>query len=66
MNNHGKDWNTQLIYALWAYRKSMHIATGCTPYYLVYGVDVIIPLELEIPSLRVSLKGIVDDDSYRE
>ncbi|GLJ46851.1 hypothetical protein SUGI_0988310 [Cryptomeria japonica] len=24
------------------------------------------PLELEIPSLRVSLRGIVDDDSYRE
>lgn len=24
------------------------------------------PLELEISSLRVSLKGIVDDDSYRE
>ncbi|GLJ11024.1 hypothetical protein SUGI_0140690 [Cryptomeria japonica] len=24
------------------------------------------PLELEIPSLRVSLRGIVDDDAYRE
>lgn len=44
---------------------SVRIATGTTPY-LVYGPDAIMPLELEIPSLRVSLKGIVDDDSYRE
>lgn len=66
VNKHGKDWSTQLIYALWAYRKSVRIATGTTPYNLVYGADAIMPLELEIPSLRVSLKGIVDDDSYRE
>ena len=66
MNKHGKDWNTQLIYALWAYRTSVRIATGTTPYNLVYGADAIMPLELEIPSLRVSLKDIIDDYSYRE
>lgn len=41
------------------------MATGTTPYNLVYGNDAIMPLELEIPSLRISLKGVIDDDSYR-
>ncbi|XP_059064439.1 uncharacterized protein LOC131856610 [Cryptomeria japonica] len=38
---------------------------GTMPYNLMYGVDAITPLELEIPSLRISLKGVIDDDSYR-
>lgn len=66
INKHGKDWHTQLTYSLWAYRISVHIATCTTPYNLVYGFDAIMPLKLEIPSLRISLKGIVDDDFYQE
>lgn len=61
ITKHGKDWHTQLVYALWAY----HMTTGTIPYKLVYGVDVIMPLELEIPSLCISLKGLIDDDSNR-
>lgn len=51
---------------MWAYHMSVWVVMGCTPYNLIYGVDAIMPLELEIPSLRISLRGIVDDDSYRE
>lgn len=49
---------------IWAYRTSVRTATKTTPYKLMYGVDAIIPLELKIPSLRISLKGVIDDDSY--
>ncbi|KAH9289384.1 hypothetical protein KI387_033501, partial [Taxus chinensis] len=27
---------------------------------------VVLPLEVEIPSLRISLQGILDEDAYRE
>ena len=61
----GQDRHLQLNSALWAYRTSIHAPTGATPYSLVYGVEAILPIEIEIPSLRVSLQGIVDDENYR-
>ena len=65
MNDAGKDWHVQLNPALWAYRTSIHTPTGATPYSLVYGSEAILPLEVEIPSLRVSLKGLIPDEEYR-
>lgn len=65
MNDAGKDWHVQLNPALWAYRTSIRTPTGATPYSLVYGSEAILPLEVEIPSLRVSLKGLIPDEEYR-
>ena len=55
----------QLNLALWAYRTSVHTPVGVTPYSLVYGTKAILPIEIEIPSLRVSLQDIVDDENYK-
>lgn len=35
------------------------------PYNLMYAIEAILPLELEIQSLWVSLKGLIDDETYR-
>lgn len=43
---------------------SIHTPTGATPFVLTYGVEAVLPLEVEIPSLRVSLKGLVIDEDY--
>lgn len=51
--------------ALWAYRTSIHTPTGATPYSLVYGAEAILPLEVEIPSLRVSLQHLIDGEMHR-
>ena len=51
--------------ALWAYRTSIRTPTGATPFSLTYGAEAVLPLEVEIPSLRVSLKGLVTDEDYR-
>lgn len=56
-----KNWHDQLPYALWAYRTSERIAIGTTPYSLVYGDEVIIPLEIEILSLRIALKDLIKE-----
>jgi hypothetical protein len=48
------DWDDKLWGALWAYRTAYKVTTNCTPFQLVYGQEAILPIELEIPSLRVA------------
>ncbi|RDY06368.1 hypothetical protein CR513_09656, partial [Mucuna pruriens] len=48
-----KDWHEILPYALYGYRTSVRTSTGATPYSLVYGTKAVLPIEVEIPSLRV-------------
>ncbi|GLJ30929.1 hypothetical protein SUGI_0616100 [Cryptomeria japonica] len=65
VNNASQDWHVQLNPALWAYHTSVRTPTGATPYSLVYGAEAILPLEVEIPSLRVSLQHLIDDATHR-
>eukprot|EP01018_Ginkgo_biloba_P033616 Gb_03764 [translate_table: standard] len=55
VNNKGRDWHLQLYLALWAYRTSIRTPTGATPYSLVFGAEAILPVEIELPSLHISL-----------
>ena len=48
-----KDWHEKLPFALHAYRTEVRTSTGATPYSLVYGMEAVLPIEVEIPSLRV-------------
>ena len=38
---------------LWAYRTTPKRATGETPFTLVFGIEAVIPAEVELPSYRV-------------
>ena len=38
---------------------------GKMPFSLVYGVNTILPIEVEIPTLRISMKGLTTNDDYR-
>ena len=42
-----------LPYALLGYRTTVRTSTGATPYLLVYGKEAVVPVEVEIPSLRI-------------
>ncbi|KAA3473066.1 Integrase, catalytic core [Gossypium australe] len=48
-----KYWHEKLPFALYAYRTSVRTSTGATPFSLVYGMEAVLPIEVEIPSLRV-------------
>ena len=61
----GWDWHLQINLALWAYRTSIHTPIGATPFSLVYRSKVVLPLEVEIPSLRISLHGLISDEDHR-
>ncbi|PKI72254.1 hypothetical protein CRG98_007328 [Punica granatum] len=47
-----KDWHEMLPFALLAYRTSIRSSTGATPYSLVYGMEAVLLVEVEIPSTR--------------
>ena len=53
---HKSNWHVQLFSALWAYRTSAKTATGFTPFQLVYGLEAVLPIECEIPSLRLTVE----------
>ena len=47
------DWTNKLPFALWGYHTTIRISTGATPFLLVYGIEVVLPIEVEMKSLRV-------------
>ncbi|XP_074284153.1 uncharacterized protein LOC141608707 [Silene latifolia] len=59
-----RDWHERIGEALWAYRTTYKTPTQATPYALVYGVEAVLPLELQIPSLRIAIQeGLTDDEN---
>ena len=51
-----KDWHEKLPFALHAYRTRVRTSIGATSYSLVYEMEVVLPIEVEIPSLLVLRK----------
>nr|XP_025884738.1 uncharacterized protein LOC112940689 [Solanum lycopersicum] len=51
--NGARGWHEMLPYALLGYRTTVRTSTGATQYLLVYGTEAVVPIEVEIPSLRI-------------
>jgi hypothetical protein len=49
-----------LFSVLWAYRTAMKTAIGFTPFHLVHGVEATLPIECEIPTLRIAIELLPD------
>ena len=56
-----QDWSNYLWFALWGYQTTARTSTGVAPYSLVYGCEAILPVELEIRSLRVLLESKIPE-----
>ncbi|KAL0402535.1 UNVERIFIED_CONTAM: hypothetical protein Slati_4283400 [Sesamum latifolium] len=57
-----RDWHERIGEALWAYRTTVRTPTQSTPYALVYGVEAVLPLEQQIPSLRIAIQeGLTEE-----
>ena len=62
-----RDWDEKLPAALWAYRTSYKVTTRATPFMLVYGTESVLPIEYEVPSLRIAVEhGLPVKDSLRD
>ena len=55
-----------LYLALWAYRTVVKIATSFSPYQLVHGVESILSVECEIPSLKLAIELLPDTSPLEE
>jgi hypothetical protein len=55
-----------LFSTLWAYWKSVNSATGFTPFQLVYGLEAILLIECEIPSLKLAIKLLPNTSAEEE
>eukprot|EP00253_Pinus_taeda_P033561 PITA_33561 len=49
-----KNWEEKLKDALWAYRITWKNTTGFTPYQLVYGKEVMLPIEFQIHTFKMA------------
>ncbi|MCO5584216.1 hypothetical protein L7F22_038140 [Adiantum nelumboides] len=49
----GKNWDLEVPSALWAYRTAVKTDTGFTPFHLVYGKKALLPVEVEIPGIKM-------------
>ena len=61
-----RDWSEKLPFALWAYRTSFRTSTRATPYSLVCGMDSVLPVEIEIGSLRVALEHQISKTEWAQ
>ncbi|XP_025628107.1 uncharacterized protein [Arachis hypogaea] len=49
-----RNWHQTLSQVLWAYRNSPRGSTRTTPYKLVYGHDAVLPIDINLQSIRVA------------
>ena len=51
---------------MWAYRTFSRTSTGATPYSLVYGMEAVLPVEIEMLSLRVALEHQISKTEWAQ
>ena len=53
MEDNKRSWDSKLKYALWADRVSNKRAIGTSPFQLVYGMEVVFPVQLAFPIVKL-------------
>ena len=59
-----KDWHEKLPFALHAYRTAIWTYTRATPFSLVYGMEAVLPIKVEISSLRVLMEAKLEEAEW--
>nr|ABA96229.2 retrotransposon protein, putative, unclassified [Oryza sativa Japonica Group] len=65
LKKHGDSWIEELPAVLWANRTTPSRATGETPFFLVYGVEAVLPSELTLRSPRATMYCEADQDQLQ-
>ncbi|GKC05230.1 reverse transcriptase domain-containing protein [Tanacetum coccineum] len=57
-----KNWVEELPHVLWAHRTMIKSSHGDTPFSLTYGMEAVIPAEIEMPTYRTAAVDVVHND----
>ncbi|XP_075665597.1 uncharacterized protein LOC142635298 [Castanea sativa] len=64
IKENGKRWKEELPTAFWAHRIAISQATGASPFSLVYGTKVVIPIDLVKPTVKLAeIVGMPREDT---
>ena len=55
-----RNWHLILYSALWVYRTAVRNATVFNPFQFLYGLEAILPIQCEIPSLKLAMDLLPD------
>ena len=55
-----RNWHLILYSTLWVYQTSVRKTTGFSPFQLVYGLEAILPIQCEIPLLKLTIDLLPD------
>jgi hypothetical protein len=48
------DWDFKIHHVVWVYNTTYKIATWYSPFHLTYGMEALLPIELEVMTLRTA------------
>jgi hypothetical protein len=65
VDEYPRRWHEVLLEALWAHRISRHGATKVTPFELVFGQEVMLPIEVKLQVIRVAQQNSLTVDEYK-
>nr|GEV49258.1 protein NYNRIN-like [Tanacetum cinerariifolium] len=57
-----KNWVEELPHVLWAYRMMVKSSHGDMPFSLTYGTEAVIPAEIGMPTYRITVVDVVNND----
>jgi hypothetical protein len=60
------NWHLMLYSALWAYRTSVKTTISFSPFQLVYRLEAVLPIECQIPSLKLAVQLLPDSSPLEE
>jgi hypothetical protein len=66
IEDHPRQWHEVLSEALWAHRISKHGAAKVTPFELVFGQEAMLPIEVNLQSLRVDRQDVLSVQEYTD
>jgi hypothetical protein len=66
IEEHPRRWHEVLSEALWAYRVSKNGAIQVTPFLLVFGQEVVLPVEVNLQACRVAKQNALSAKEYGE
>ena len=66
VGDHKSNWHHVLSSTLWSYQTSMKTTTSFAPFQLVYGLEAILPIQCQIPSLQLAIKLLPETSAEEE